>query len=163
VLRDGQGLTLRASLSNRRDILECQRGVTIGVVEEQALHGAPLDLTWCATNAVAYALGNSRRGRRTAWTTTRFVLVLLPATQSLPRQRKDAVSDFLQRRLHEALLSLELCADGRGEWSLMMPVSSDLPEATVIAVSSWDEESMMVDIPAKTMGCVMRLSSALGH
>ena len=78
-------------------------------------------------------------------------------------QRKDAVSDFLQRRLHEALLPLELCADGRGEWFLMLPVSSDLAEATVIAVSSWAEESMLVDMLAKAMGRVMRLSSALGH
>jgi len=62
VLRDGQGLTLRASLSGRRDILEWQRGVAIGVADEQALYDAPLDLMWCATNAVAYAFGNSRHG-----------------------------------------------------------------------------------------------------
>ena len=52
VLRDGQGLTLRASLSSRRDILEWQPGVAIGVAEEQALHDAPLDLMRCVTNAV---------------------------------------------------------------------------------------------------------------
>jgi len=42
-------------------------------------------------------------------------------------------------------------------------VPSDLTDAIVVTVSAWAEISMLVDIPAKTMGYVMRLSSALGY
>ena len=163
VLRDGQGLTLRERLCNSRDLLKWQSGVVGDVAEQHVLHEARLDLMRSATNAVACAFGNSRHGRRTAWTTTRFVLDLLPATRSLLERNKAAVSECLERRLCESQMSSDLSADGRGQWSLVLLVPSDLTDAIVVTVSAWAEISMLVDIPAKTMGYVMRLSSALGY
>jgi len=45
----------------------------------------------------------------------------------------------------------------------MLPVPSDLTDAIVVTLSTWAEESMQVETPAKAMGCIMRLSSALGY
>jgi len=97
VLRDGQGLTLRERLCSIRDLLKWQRSVVGDVAEQHVLHESQLDLMRCATNAVAYAFGNSRHGWRTAWTTTRFALDLLPATRSSLEHSKDAVGECLER------------------------------------------------------------------
>lgn len=97
VLRDGQELTLCEKLCSR-DLLKWQSSVVGDVAEQHVLHEARLDLMRCATNAVAYAFGNSRHVRRTAWTTTRFALDLLPATRSSLEHSKDAVSECLERR-----------------------------------------------------------------
>jgi len=42
------------------------------------------------------------------------------------------MSDFLQRRFYEALLPLELFADRRGEWSLMLPVPSESAASRIV-------------------------------
>jgi len=97
VLRDGQGLTLRERLCSIRDLLKWQSSVVGDVAEQHVLHKSQLDLMRCATNAVAYAFGNSRHGWRTAWTTTRFALDLLPATRSSLEHSKDAVGECLER------------------------------------------------------------------
>jgi len=97
VLRDGQELTLCEKLCSR-DLLKWQSSVVGDDAEQHVLHEARLDLMRCATNADSYAFGNSCHGRWTAWTTTRFVLDLLPATRSLLEHSKDAVSECLERR-----------------------------------------------------------------
>ena len=38
-----------------------------------------------------------------------------------------------------------------------------MSDAIVVTLSAWAEESMQVETPAKAMGCIMRLSSALGY
>jgi len=45
----------------------------------------------------------------------------------------------------------------------MLPVPSDLTDAIEVTVSAWAEKLMLVDTPVKAMGCIMRLSSALGY
>ena len=57
----------------------------------------------------------------------------------------------------------DLCADDQGYWNLRLPKPDAVTAAGEAALSLWAEESLFVQMPAHAMGCVMRLSSALGY
>jgi len=162
VVRDGLGVTVREHLCDSSDLLSWQQNVAVRLEAQYALHDAQFDLMLRATDAVAAAYGNSRHGRLATWTTTRFRLALLPPTLSLFSGSKDDVCEYLAQRLQTSDVIFDLCADEQGHWSLGLP-KPDCLTAGETALSVWAEESLLVQMPARAMGCVMRLSSALGY
>ena len=76
---------------------------------------------------------------------------------------KNDVREFLAQRLQSSDVVFDFCADVWGHWILGLLKPDAVTTAGEAALSLWAEESLLVQMPAHAMGCVMHLSSALGY
>jgi len=56
-----------------------------------------------------------------------------------------------------------LCANDPGHWSLGLQKPDAATAAGEAGLSLWVEKSLLLQMPAHAIGCVMRLSRALGY